>query len=114
MLQITTAQVIAELSHHVGAAQGLHVADLVRRITGQQISHQVLERKVRQHITDLRLQGHHICGHPASGYFMAENGEELEATCAYLRARAMSSLVIISRLQGVAMPDLMGQMSLAT
>ena len=114
MLQITPAQVVTELAHQVGAGNGIHVAELVRRITGQQVSHALLERRVRQHITDLRMEGAHICGHPASGYYMAANGRELDATCAYLRARAMSSLVIISKLQGVAMPELMGQMSLAT
>lgn len=114
VLQISPDQVIAELARHIGADSGIHVAELVRRISGQPVSSALLERKVRQHITDLRLQGHHICGHPASGYYMAANGRELDATCAYLRARAMSSLVIISKLQGVAMPELMGQMSLAT
>lgn len=113
-LQISPDQVIAELACHIGADAGIHVAELVRRICGQTVSNALLERKVRQHITDLRMQGHHICGHPASGYYLAANGKELDATCAYLRARAMNSLRIISRLQGVAMPELMGQMSLPT
>lgn len=112
MLQITPTQVIAELARHSGADSGIHVRELVTSITGQAASCALQERKVRQHIAELRLDGHHICGHPASGYFMAANGQELDATCDYLRARAMNSLRIISRLRGVAMPELMGQMQL--
>ena len=114
MLQITPAQVVTELAHQVGAGNGIHVAELVRRITGQQVSHALLERRVRQHITDLRMEGAHICGHPASGYYMAETAKELEDTCAFLRARAMSSLVIESRLRKVSLPELLGQLALPT
>lgn len=114
MLQITPAQVIAELAHHVGADNGIHVAELVRRISGQQVSNALLERKVRQHITDLRMEGAHICGHPASGYYMAETAKELADTCAFMESRAMSSLVIVSRLRKVSMPELLGQLALPT
>ena len=114
MMTITPAQVLVELSHHIGAANGIHVRQLVTRITGQAVSCALLERRLRTIITDLRTDGAHICGHPASGYYMAETAEELEATCAFLRSRAMSSLVIESRMRRISLPELLGQMTLRT
>ena len=114
MLQITPAQVMSELAHHVGADNGLHVRELVTRITGQLVSCAMLERQVRKIVTDLRMEGSHICGHPGTGYYMAATAQELADTCAFLRSRAMSSLVIESRLRRISMPELLGQMVLAT
>lgn len=92
MQPITPAQVLTELSYHIGQANGVHVRDLVTRITGQAASCGVLERRIRTIVTELRMEGAHICGHPVSGYYMAETPEELEATLQFLRSRAMSSL----------------------
>lgn len=114
MLQITPAQVLTELSHHIGQANGIHVANLVQRITGQLLCAEHLERRVRQIVTELRMDGAHICGHPTSGYYMAESAAELEQTCAFLRSRAMSSLVLESRMRRIGMAELLGQITLPT
>ncbi|MCZ7655553.1 MAG: hypothetical protein M5R42_16810 [Rhodocyclaceae bacterium] len=53
-------------------------------------------------------------GTPRDGYYIAASGEELEATCQFLRSRAMHSLVLESRLRNVPLPDLIGQMKLPT
>lgn len=114
MMQITPAQVLTELSHHIGQANGIHVRDLVQRITGQQVTSEPLERKVRQIVTELRMEGAHICGHPSSGYYMAETPEELEHTLQFLRSRAISSLTLESRMRRISMPELLGQLNLKT
>lgn len=114
MLQITSEQVLAELSHHRGKASGIHVRDLVRNITGQLTNAEALERSVRKLVTDLRLEGHPICAHPASGYFMAVTAEELDETCNFLRSRAMSSLKAESRLRRISFAELLGQFTLTT
>jgi hypothetical protein len=114
MMQITPAQVLTELSHHIGQANGIHVRDLVARITGQLVTSEPQERKVRQIITDLRMDGAHICGHPSSGYYMAETPEELEHTLQFLRSRAISSLTLESRMRRISMPELLGQLNLKT
>jgi hypothetical protein len=114
MTPISQAQVIGELARHVGQANGVHVRDLVTRITGQSVSCAFMERRVRTLVTELRLEGSPICGNPASGYFFAETAAELEDTCSFLRSRAMSSLVIESRLRRISMPELLGQMLLPT
>lgn len=114
MMQITPAQVLTELSHHIGQENGIHVRELIQRITGQLISTEALARKVREIVTDLRMDGAHICGHPTSGYFMADSPEELEHTLQFLRSRAISSLVLESRMRRISMPELIGQLNLPT
>lgn len=114
MMQITPAQVLTELSHHIGQANGIHVRELVTRITGQAVSCALLERRIRTIVTELRMDGAHICGHPVTGYYMAETPAELEQTLQFLRSRAMSSLTLESRMRRVSMPELLGQITLPT
>lgn len=114
MQQISHAQVLTELSYHIGQANGVHVRDLVIRITGQAVSCGVLERRIRTIITELRMDGAHICGHPVTGYYMAATASELEATLQFLRSRAMSSLQLESRMRRISMPELLGQITLKT
>lgn len=114
MMQITPAQVLTELQGHVGKDNGIHVRDLVARITGQQAACEPLERKVRQIVVDLRMEGHHVCAHPTHGYFMAASAEELNETCEFLYDRAMTSLTQVSRMKQVSLPDLRGQLHLPT
>ncbi|OYZ03467.1 MAG: hypothetical protein B7Y42_00370 [Polaromonas sp. 28-63-22] len=112
MQQITPAQVLSALEHHQGKARGIHVRDLVMRITGELANGEGQERAVRKLVTELRLEGHPICAHPASGYFLAETAEELDDTCNFLRSRALSSLKAESRLRRISMAELLGQFSL--
>lgn len=112
--QITPSQVLTELSHHIGKDNGIHVRDLVARITGQLLVSEQLERKVRQVVTDLRMEGHHVCAHPASGYFMAASADELNETCEFLYERAMTGLTQVSRMKQISLPDLRGQLHLPT
>lgn len=72
------------------------------------------ERVVRQLITELREAGVALCGHPSTGYFIAETRAELEETCAFLRSRAMHSLVLEAKLRGMPLSDLVGQLHLPT
>ena len=108
-VSITPAQVLAELERHVGKENGVHVRDLVAHITGLSVPAPALERRAREFIADLRMEGRPICGKPEAGYFMAENVAELEETFRYLRARAVSSLLLESRMRKVSLPALVGQ-----
>ena len=67
---------------------------------------------MRKLVTELRLEGHPVCAHPSSGYFMAETAEELEHTCNFLHARAMSSLKAESRLRKISVTDLINKYTL--
>jgi len=103
----TTHQLLAALAGHIGRDKGITSAHLAALLD-------VPARRVRTMVSELRLEGEAVCGHPATGYFMAATAEEIEATCQFLRARAMHSLVLESRLRKLPLPDLVGQLKLRT
>ncbi|WP_454908412.1 hypothetical protein [Variovorax gossypii] len=114
MMQITQTQLLAELQSHIGKENGVHVDEMVRRITGQLTDADMHARRVRSLVTELRKQGFQICATPSEGYFVAATAEELDETCTFLYDRAMTTLMQISRMKGIAMPDLRGQLHLPT
>jgi len=114
MPQVNATTVLAELQRHIGADNGIHVRELVYRITNAVMRDEALERKVREIVTELRMQGQHVCGHPASGYYIAATAQELEATCEFLYQRAMTGLSQVARMKHVSLPDLRGQLHLPT
>mgnify|MGYP001463120658 CR=1 FL=1 len=99
------------LACHSGKASGIHARDLVREILGGCASAHD-ERVLRSCIEALRNQGLPICGTPASGYFMAENPEELDETCELLLSRICCTSRQVARMRGVAEPDLRGQLNM--
>lgn len=106
--------VLAALRNHIGRANGVTGEVLVIEINADTSGRRISERDLRHLVTELRMEGHHVCAHPVTGYFIAETPEELEASIAFLRERAMSSLLQISAMTKVSMPDLMGQLHLPT
>jgi hypothetical protein len=96
--------VLAHLSqHHLGAARGVRAYELAAAVG-------CAERELRHVISQLREQGVAVCGTPHTGYFVAQTAEELEDSCAFLRARAMHSLHLEARLRRVPLPALLGQL----
>jgi biotin operon repressor len=101
------AHLAAYLQFHIGEDRGITAAAIA-------VALQCNERLVRHLVTELREDGVAVCGYPGSGYFIAANAQELEDTCAFLRSRAMHSLVLESKLRHVPLPDLIGQLRLKT
>lgn len=101
------AHLAAYLQLHIGKDRGITAAAIAVALGCN-------ERQVRLMVTELREDGVAVCGHPASGYFIAATPGELEETCAFLRSRAMHSLVLESKLRHVPLPDLIGQLRLKT
>jgi len=116
MMQITSAELLDVLSRHIGATRGVHIDALVAEIWPvlAGADHPAAARKVRELIVALRLEGHHICAHPSTGYYVAETAEELDRTCLFLYDRAMSSLEQIAAMKRISLPDLRGQLRLPT
>jgi biotin operon repressor len=102
----STTLLLNALARHQGAARGIRAEDLAARLG-------VNTRQLRKLISSAREDGIAICGRPKTGYFMPVTPDELAATCAFLQNRAMHSLRKLSRMRGVAMPVLMGQLLLA-
>ncbi|HAR46457.1 MAG TPA: hypothetical protein DCS05_09910 [Nitrospiraceae bacterium] len=102
--------VLTALSNHVGVKNGISARALATHITGEATP--AAERRLRTLIVALRCEGVPICGRPTSGYYIASTSDEVIASCMWLRSRAMTSLITISRLTQIAVPELMGQISL--
>ena len=98
---------LAALRHHIGRENGVTVTALAREALGTEPTRGD-ERRVRNLVVELRREGHHVCAHPASGYYLARTPEELADTIAFLRERAMSSLEQIAAMKHVSVPDLFG------
>jgi len=109
-LPLNEHSLIAVLGNHIGKLNGITVSGLVRQIAG--VTDAGLERECRRLIMELRMKGHHICGRPETGYFIAATADELRETCEWLYSRAMTSLRQISAMQRVSLPDLRGQLNL--
>lgn len=100
-------QLLTLLSRHIGHDLGVTAEQLASELDST-------PRTVRTFVSKLRSDGVAVCGHPATGYFIAATPVELEETCRFLRARALHSLVIESKLRQVPLADLIGQMRLKT
>ena len=102
MQPITAAQLLATLAHHKGQTKGIHVRELAMQVYGELTVTGAQERAVRKLVNDLRMDGQPICAHPAHGYFIADCQADLDHTINFLHARAMSSLVAVSRLKRIS------------
>ena len=109
--EINRNTVLQALSEHIGKEKGLKAKELVADITWEG-STAGGERKLRQVIEELRLEGQHICGTPKDGYFIAKVDAELNETCEFLHSRAMKTLTQIAKMKKVSVPDLRGQLGL--
>lgn len=96
---------IALLARHQGADQGISAEAIARALD-------VPTRRVRTLVTEAREEGIAIAATPAHGYFVAVLPEEIDMCCAFLRARALKSLLLESRLRKIPLAELLGQMRL--
>lgn len=108
--EITPETVLAALERRVGAANGICAAELAWEITGRHCAAD--ERRLRQVIEQLRLDGHAICATPEQGYHMAASAEDLDRTCLYLARRGITTFRQIAAMRNVALPDFYGQLGL--
>lgn len=111
MMMLQREQVLAALQACRGRDNGVSASMLCQALLFPNAT-PAAERRLRQLVEELRLEGHPICSHPSSGYFMAGSPDEIEAACAFLHSRAMTSLKQIARLRQIALPELLGQLRL--
>ena len=102
----TKTELINLLSRHQGAANGISARYLAAQM-------RCTQRELRKLISQCRADdGIAICAHPSTGYYIASTAQELLGCCAFLEARAMHSLTLLSRMRKVSLPDLLGQLHL--
>lgn len=110
---LTRHSLLTAFAHHIGKQRGIKGSDMVELIMDGP-SDPASERHLRDLVQDLREEGHHICGHPRTGYFIAANEQELNETCEFLYKRSIGTLHLIARMKNVSLPDLRGQLRLPT
>lgn len=110
MIPLTRDTVLFALAMHRGVASGVRACDLVAEICGD--SSEALTRQLRHVVEALRKEGLHVCGHPSTGYYMADTEAELTRTVKFLYDRAMTSLQQAAAMRNVSLPDLAGQLRL--
>lgn len=103
----TKHDLMAVMVQHSGKTRGISAKDLAWLL-------QVAERRIRHLVTECREDGIAICGHPATGYYVAQNSEELQETLNFLKERALHSLKLASTLSKLPLGDLIGQLHLKT
>lgn len=99
--------VLAALQHHIGERNGVRAEVLAKRLD-------INPRRLRSIISELIEDGIAVCGHPASGYYIAQTSTELEATVQFHKSRALHELRKAAALQRIPLPDLIGQLKLPT
>lgn len=104
---VTKHHLMIEMEKHTGKNNGVHVKQLAATL-------EIPERGVRVLVTQCREDGIAICGHPATGYFIAETPEDLQVTLDFLKERALHSLKLASTLSKIPLADLVGQLHLRT
>jgi hypothetical protein len=110
---LTRDAILSALARHVGADNGVSGEQLVAEICGV-FATKAHERQLRKLLEELRREGHHICGTPAEGYYIAATEAELLRTCEFLHDRAMTTLAQVAAMRRVSLPDLRGQLRLRT
>lgn len=115
---VTRDRVLEVLAKHIGKDRGVNIHALANEVTGFNVvlsrDRSAIERRVRKLVEELRIEGQHVCAHPANGYYLAANADELEDTCKFLYERAMTSLRQVAAMKKVSLPDLHGQLHLRT
>lgn len=108
LANVNAAAVLQHLAlHHTGHEHGITCEALAFRLG-------ISERDVRTLVTELRQDGHAVCAHPATGYFLARDEFELQTTIRFLTDRALKSLLIAAQLKRMPLADLVGQLKLPT
>lgn len=92
-------------TNHKGKDNGITVDKLPMR-TG------ISARDIRQAVSDLRDDGIAVAALPSTGYYLAQTPAEIDECCKYLRKRSLHGLRLESRLRKIALPVLLGQISL--
>jgi hypothetical protein len=105
------------MSHHHGRARAISMTALHQAVFGRQVGDKINgTRRLRELVTRLKDDGVPICSKSDSdggGYYLASAGSDLEDYCRRLRAQALRKLAIEAKLRRMALPELLGQISVA-
>lgn len=98
-------KLIDEMHNHVGKDLAIRGECLAKALD-------LTMRELRHLTGDAINDGMALCSHPAYGYWIALNAEELEFACQFHRSRALHELQKEAKLRRMNLADLLGQMKL--
>jgi len=106
-------RVLIELTkNHIGAEKAIGMGELHELVFKEAWHNRINDtRLLRTLITNLRWDGVPI-GSNARGYYICSVGSELQAFLSQIHRRALKILTIESKIDGVSMPEKLGQMAL--
>lgn len=107
---ITRDAVLSALSRHIGRDKGITARNLVIEIAGA--SSAGMERQLRLCVERLREEGVAVCADPSTGYHIARDAEELQASIKFLTDRITTTARLVRQLRRLARPALGGQQRL--
>ena len=109
-------RVLRVLSRHHGEARAISMVGLWSEVFGARMGDKINgTRPLRGILTRLRREGLPICSvstQDGGGYYLASAGSDLEGYCRRLRNQALRKLLIESKLRNLALPELLGQISI--
>lgn len=105
------------LSDHLGKEHVIGMDVLYERVFGEKAINKINDtKKLRELITKVRKQGKAIasvCSNNGGGYYLPRAGSELDEYCKnMLHLPALRKLSLEAKIRDVALPELIGQMSL--
>lgn len=102
---MTASELALVMARHMGRANGISCKHLAEQC-------HVPERHIRKLVSELRFEGTAIVGKPETGYYVATEPEDVQEFVDFHFARARHSLAMVSKVRGMAMPELLGQLEL--
>jgi len=111
-----SSKVLAVLTRHVGRENAIGMGELYARVYGRPWRNRINDtRELRRIITELRYDGA-LIGETRSrqggGYYLARSTSELEEFFSRRTREAIKKLYMVSRMKKIALPEMLGQLSL--
>jgi len=104
------------LQKHHGRQNAISMKDLYEQVFERECKDKITStRGIRKILTELRELGFPICSAMIGrnrGYYIAETAEEIREFCKTMENRAMKTLMLISRIKKLPLPEYLGQLSL--
>jgi len=109
-------RLMAAITKHVGKTRCISMVNLYRHVFQKDEGDKINgTRRLRDLVTELRDEGIPIVSsisRTGGGYYLASTASDLDDYCGKLKTKALKLLNRMSKLRGMALPELLGQMSI--
>ena len=107
---------LVTLQKHKGRQNAISMKDLYEQVFEKECKDKISStRGIRKILTELRELGFPVCSAMTGGkrgYYIAELAEEIQDFCKTMEKRAIKTLMIVSKIKKLPLPEYLGQLSL--